>query len=373
MPEQYTLQEAPKPQPIPEPDKKTMSKYFVMAGVGIGFICIFVLGLVLGRGRSNSSSATAAPTPTSPPITSEITPFPSNFQEVPLVNFLPNKQYLDDTYVVVSQDQPHLTLILSVSRIEQQHNFTQYTKTNYFDGTSWDRKSTTAVINTNIIATNPLLRSWTPSNPNSSNTPSSLATLTLPKNDISFTSGNLNNEVSVQSIPGSTKFIYQGKGTLTINDDTHPAYVFYSRTYSFNAAELSYLTKPDQVNSNWLLFWDKEGTFYYIDDHKGLSGFEGISSFALGVVEEGNSILRTPSESTIIDTNNTVLTYNASLDFDPDIAVFLPLVNPLNKSNKKTYSWVTASGEGTAVKAEGRKVSGVGVVEYIRPNDSTTR
>jgi hypothetical protein len=370
MPEQYTLQEAPKPQLPPEPDKKNMNKYFVMAGVGIGFICIFALGLVLGRGgSSNTPNEVANPTPVPSPLTStEITPFPSNFQEIPLVNFLPNKQYLDDTFVVVSQDKPHQTLILSISRIEQQHNFTQYTKTNYFDGSSWDRKSTTAVINTSIIATNPLLRSWTPPILNSSNSPSSLATLTLPKNDISFTSSELNNEVSVQSTPGSTKFIYQGKGTITINDDIHPAYVFYSRTYSFNAVDLSYLTKPDQVISNWLLFWDKEGTFYYIDDHKGLSGTESIPSFALGVIEEGNTILRTPSESTSIGVNNTVSTYNATFDFDRDTAVFLPVVNPLNKSNKKTYSWVTTIGEGTAVKAEGRKVSGLGVAEYIRQN-----
>jgi len=368
MPEQYTLQEPPKPEPSSEPIKKNKNTYFILAGIGIGFICIFALGLVLGRGgTSQTATETITPTPTSPPLTSEITPFPSDFQEVPLVNFLPNKQYLDDTYVVISQEKPYQTLILSVARIEQQRNFTQYTKINYFDGTSWDRKSTTAIIKTSAIVTNPLLRSWTPANLRTSNS-SALASLALPKSDVSFTSPELKNEVSVQSIPGSTKFIYQGKGTFTVNDDTFPAYVFYSRTYSYNAVELDYLTKPDQILSNWLIFWDKEGVFYYIDDHKAPLGSNNISSFAIGVIEQGNSVVRTPSQSTSIDTNNSLKTYHASFDLDRDEAVFLPLINPLNKSNKKTYSWVTSSGEGISVKAEGRKVSGLGVVEYITQN-----
>jgi len=368
MPEEYTLQEPPKVEPASEPIKKNINTYFILAGVGIGFICIFALGLVLGGGgNSKTANETVTPTPTSPPLTSEITPFPSDFQEVPLVSFLPNKQYLDDTYVVISQEKPYQTLILSVARIEQQRNFTQYTKINYFDGISWDRKSTTAIIKTSDIVTNPLLRSWTPATIRTSN-PSSLARLALPKSDVSFTSQELKNEVSVQSKPGSTKFIYQGKGTFTINDDTFPSYVFYSRTYSYNAVELDYLTKPDQILSNWLVFWDKEGTFYYIDDHKAQLGVNNIPSFAIGVKEQGNSIIRTPSESSGVDTNNSIRTYHVNLGLDRDEAVFLPLLNPLNKSNKKTYTWVTSSGEGISVKAEGRKVSGLGVVEYITQN-----
>jgi len=371
MPEKYTLQEPPKPIPVLEPDKKKLSKYFIMGGIGVGFIFIFILGIVLGRGgTSNNTNKTITPTPTVSPINStKITSFPSNTQEMPLIDFLPNKQYLDDTYVVISQEKPHQTLILSVSRIEQQRNFTQYTKTNYFDGTSWDRKSTMASINSSNITTNPLLRTWVPSSNSLQNNLSPLASLTLPKNDISFSSNDLSNEISVQSNPGSTKFIYQGKGTLTINDDTTPAYIFYSRTYSFNASDLSYLTKPDQIISNWLMFWDKEGTFYYLDDHKGPQTSSNIPSFSIGVIADGTSILRTPSESTSIETNNTVKTYNVTYNFARNIAVFLPLVSSLNKSDKKTYSWITSSGEGTAVKAEGRKVSGIGVVEYIRQVD----
>lgn len=368
MPEQYTLQEAPKPAPPPEPAQNKRNTYFIIAGVVIGFICIFALGLVLGRGGSSKTQEVAVtPTPTSPPLTSEITPFPSNFQEIPLVNFLPNKQYLDDTYVVISQEKPYQTLILSVARIEQTRDFTQYTKINYFDGTSWDRKSTTAIIKTSDIVSNPLLRSWTPPVINKSSS-APLAKLSLPKYDVSFNSPDLKNEISVQSNPGSTKFIYQGKGTFTINDDTFPAYVFYSRTYSYNAVELDYLTKPDQILSDWLVFWDKEGTFYYADDHKAPLGTSGIPQFAIGVIQQGNSVIRTPSQSANVDTNNSVKTYHSSFDLDRDEAVFIPITNPLNKSNKKSYSWTTASGEGISVKAEGRKVNGLGVFEYIRQN-----
>ncbi len=368
MPEQYTLQETPKPTPPPEPTKKSLTRYFIIAGITIGFICIFALGLVLGRGGSSKDAEVpVTPTPTSPPLTSEITPFPSNFQEIPLVNFLPNKQYLDDTYVVISQEKPFYTLILSVARIEQTRDFTQYAKINYFDGSNWDRKSTTAIIKTSDIVSNPLLRSWTPPTFNkSSSTP--LAKLSLPKYDVSFSSTELNNEVSVQSNPGSTKFIYQGKGTLTINDDTFPAYVFYSRTYSYNAVELDYLTHPDQILSDWLVFWDKEGTFYYADDHKAPLGTNNVPQFTIGIIQQGNSVIRTPSQSTNVDTNNSVKTYHTSFDLDRDEAVFIPITNPLNKSTKKSYSWVTASGEGISVKAEGRKVNGLGVFEYIRQN-----
>lgn len=371
MPEQYSLQEPPKVEPLNQPEKGNKNRYFIAAGVIIGFACIFALGLVLGRSRPNIAQTAAPPSPTPTPKSARnITPFPSDFQEIPLINFLPNKKYFDDTYAVITKEKPYQTLILSVSRIEQQHNFTQYIKVNYFDGKVWDRKSTTSITNSSNVATNTLLRSWISPLTLSNNSSSILASLTLPQTDISFKSSRLINEISVQSVPESTKFIYQGTGMVTINDEIQPAYIFYSRTYSYNASDLNYLTKPDQTLSNWLLFWDKGGSFYYLDDHIVPSASDEVSQFKIGIALNQNTVLRTTQESVDISSSNSVTTYSATFNFSRDTKIFIPLTNSINKSDKRTYSWITSSGEGTIATPEGKKIDGVGIVEYIRQNKS---
>jgi hypothetical protein len=92
-----------------------------------------------------------------------------------------------------------------------------------------------------------------------------------------------------------------------------------------------------------------------------------LQPFVIGVREDpNNTVLRTSTESTSIDNSTNVQTYTATLNLQRNEEVFLPLTTSINKADKKTYAWITASGEGSVIKAEGRKVAGIGVVDYIR-------
>lgn len=339
----------------------------------MAFIIVFVFGLFLGRtpqNKKNSQIVSISPTAAPTEIVEENTSLtPTPVSEIPLVQFLPNKQYFDDTYVAIQRDAPHAAIVLSTSRVEQQQNFVEYTKVNYFDGQVWNRKTVTTTIPSSDIKTNSLLRSWTNASEIDQNqsSPPPLAEVQLPTGSITFTSTNLQNEISLQSLPGSTKFIYQGLGSITIKGDTTPAYVFYSRTYSFNAVDLAFLAHPENLTSNWFLFWDKENTFYYLDNHNVPGSTSPIQNFQIGVRESsGQVVLRTTGISISSQKENQINNFNVIFSNPINEKVELPEQNTINKADTKAYQWIMELGEGKVIKREGRTVIGVGLVEYIR-------
>lgn len=373
MPEQYILQQKPLPPVQDAVETKKISRPLLIGGISIAFLIVFVLGLLLGRTPQNKKPSQITPiSPTVVPTeivgkNTSLTPTPVS--EIPLVKFLPNKQYFDDTYVAIQQDPPHAAIVLSTSRVEQQQNFIEYTKVNYFDGQAWNRKTVTTTIPSSDIKTNSLLRSWANASEIAQNqsSPPPLAEVQLPTGSITFTSVNLQNEISLQSLPGSTKFIYQGLGTITIKGDTTPAYIFYSRTYSFNAVDLAFLTHPENLTSNWFLFWDKENTFYYFDNHAVPGSTNPIQNFQIGVRESGDQVvLRTAGISPSFQKENQISNYNVIFSNPINERVELPEQNTINKADSKAYQWIMELGEGKVIKREGRIVLGVGLVEYIR-------
>lgn len=373
MPEQYVLQQKPLP-PVPdEVETKKISRPLLIGGIVGAFLIVFVLGLLLGRtpqDKKPSQIVPASPTTFPTEIVEENTSLtPTPVSEIPLVQFLPNKQYFDDTYVAIQRDAPHAAIVLSTSRVEQQQNFVEYTKVNYFDGQAWNRKTVTTTVPSSDIKTNSLLRSWTNASEIDQNqsSPPPLAEVQLPTGSITFTSTNLQNEISLQSLPGSTKFIYQGLGSITIKGDTTPAYVFYSRTYSFNAVDLAFLAHPENLTSNWFLFWDKENTFYYLDNHNVPGSTNPIQNFQIGVRETfDHSIVRTPEVNAGFQKDNQLSYYEATFNTPVNERVLLPEQNVINKADTKAYQWIMELGEGKVIKREGRTVLGVGLVEYIR-------
>jgi len=371
MPEEYTLQ-APPPAPIEEPKKSLPKQLLIGAAAGI-IIVTLILGVLLGSLFSRPKqpvkpATTPTPTPTiSLSDTTSLSPTPVS--EIPLIKFLPNKQYFDDTYVIIEQASPHKALILSVARIEQERGFVEYTKVNYFNGLTWDRKTLTTTLQSSQITTNSLLRQWNEGEMTNINQPKALAAIEMPQNEISFTSDDLTNEISIQSLPGSTKFIYQGKGTITINDDPFPAFVFRSRTYSFNASDLSFLQRPETLTSNWLLFWDGEGAFYYLDTHEVQNPTSPVQILEMGVAEDATrKVVRTTQTQSSLTTDRGFQLYQVSYSAPIGERVNLPIKNTVSKSPSRTYTWNLSIGEGQAVKNEGRTVQGVGIIEYIKPN-----
>lgn len=370
MPEQYVLQEPPH-SPVPEQvPKQKIPKNLLIAGATTLVLIVLFIGIFLGSVLSRPKQAVVeppTPTPTlAMPPDEALTPTPVS--EVPHIKFLPNKQYFDDTYVVTQKGSPHKTLVLGVSRIQQENNFIEYTKVNYFNGLTWDRKTVTTTLQSGQVTTNSLLREWNEPDQQDMGSPKNLSSVELPLTTLEFTSTDLQNEISIQSLPGSTKFIYQGKGTLIVNDDPFEAYVFRSRTYSFNASDLSFLTQPEILTSNWLLFWDTDGTFYYSDSHQVPDKKNPIQNFQIGVKEDNaRKVERTTQITSSIFTDRTTTLYQAFYNDPINERISIPLQYTLNKADKRSYTWTLSVTQGQAVKKEGRSVSGVGVVEYIRP------
>jgi len=370
----YTLQPNPALTPVDEKKEaptdsplNLFPKKFLIGLAIVGVLLVFFSGFFL-RGAVDSPQPlttvpTATPTPT--PLVA-ITPTPTPFSEVigSTIKFLPRKQYFDDTYIAISKSAPYKTAILSISRIEQERNYTQYLKVNYFNGKEWVRKTVTNTLsNSNVIA-NPLLRSWNDATIIEQNATKDIATLSLDSQNVVITSKRLQDEISVQSLPGSTKFIYQGTGTLTINKEAEQAYIFYARTYSFNASDLSFLSTPEILTSEWAIFWDENGTFYYLDALKTPNATSSIQDRQIGIRETLNqTITRTTTASGRATPPEPLFIVNLN---DPiGESLRFPYTNAVNKSDKKSYQWYLGSGEGSLVQSQGKTAKGIGVFEYI--------
>jgi hypothetical protein len=370
--QEYTLAQQPTPPPdenIP-PQRRFSSLALILSCVIVG-ILLFLSGFFLGGIKKSPPQISPTPTPTPAPTLplSENTPTPTIFSEVPSrsIQFLPGKQYFDDTYVVVSKQKPHQIIIISVARIEQQRDYIQYTKLNYFNGSEWVRKTVTSTLQKSSVTTNPLLRYWSEPSMIPTRNEKNLVSLSIENDILSFGSQNLQNEISVQSLPGSTKFIYQGGGYIIINNDRVDAYVLYSKTYSFNAADLEFLTTPNQITLDWIVFWDEDNTFYYVDSHSVPGSTSPIQNSKIGIVETSDrKVTRIYNPTTSQTQRKDVPEYIVHFDDPIEEQLQLPYTSSINKADSKKYLWILSFSEGIAVKREGRKVNGIGLFEFIR-------
>ncbi len=367
--QEYTLAEQPTPSPQNTPSEKRFSRLAIIFACVIGGIVLFFSGFFL-RGTITPKSLPPPPTPTPVPTLpfSENSPTPTIFSEAPSssIQFLPGKQFFEDTYVVVSKQKPHQSIILSIARIEQQRDYIQYTKLNYFNGSEWIRKTVTSKLQKSSVTTNPLVRYWSEPSINQTREEKDLVNITVESDDIRFGSQDLQNEISVQSLPGSTKFIYQGKGYILVEDERQDAYILYSKTYSFNAADLAFLSTPSQMTLDWVVFWDEDNTFYYVDSHSIPGSSSPIQNRRVGIVETNDRKVTRIYNITISQMQKKeILEYTAHFDDPIEEQLQLPYTFAINKSDSKKYSWILSLSEGIVVKREGRKVNGLGLFEFI--------
>lgn len=378
MTEQYTLQSEETPQPSPQEQNKLPLSQKNLPFIAGGALILLLISFFSGFFFRGLFVHTPKPLPTQPiekpsPLPTPKTDAPTNneFSEIPAssIQFLPGKQYFEDTYALVSKKQPYYTLILTVARIEQERNYAQYTKINYFDGSTWQRKAVTTTITNSNITTNALLRDWNPDTTNRNNK-ENMATLLIEDKEVAFTSSNLTDEISVESLPGSTKFIYQGEGTITLNNETIDAYILHTRSYSYNAIDLAFFNLPENLNSNFVSFWDEEGDFYYVDTHTTKNPTSPIQKREIGIKENVRGIVsKTNRVIPTFQQKDGVNEFTIRLDQPIKEQVKLIFYRPLDKAQTNTYTWILSNATGTSVKAEGRTVKGVGIVEYIRPRE----
>lgn len=380
MTQQYTLQSEVPPQlppqePIPNREPFSQKKLPLLAGGAlilllIAFFSGFLLrGLFIPQPQPNPSPSSSNPSPLPTPQLGS--PTPSEFSEIPAssIQFLPGKQYFEDTYALISKDQPYYTVLLTIARIEQERNYAQYTKINYFDGTNWQRKAVTTTITNSNITTNTLLREWNPSL-TTQNREENMATILIENQEVAFTSTDLTNEISVESLPGSTKFIYQGEGSITVDNESHEVYILHTRSYSFNAIDLAFFNSPQNLNSNFVSFWDEEGDFYYVDTHSTKNPTSPVQTREVGIKEDVRGIVsKTERIIPSFQQKNGVNEFTLRLDQPIGEQLQLIFFRPLNKAENNSYTWTLSNATGTSVKAEGRTVKGIGIVEYIRPQE----
>jgi hypothetical protein len=197
-----------------------------------------------------------------------------------------------------------------------------------------------------------------------------MATVTLLNEAVVFTSNILQDVVCIECQQVSTKFAYQGPGTIIINGDKNDAYVYRSRTYSFNASDLAFLTKPETLTSNWMVFWDNEGNFYNLDSRRTQNSNASIQQLNVGVREDSNhNIVKSTQADASIGQVQNVQAYSVNFSDPINERVDLFISNAINKADKKSYLWVVNAGEGNAIRKEGRLVKGVGIAEFIKPNN----
>lgn len=338
----------------------------------LGFVSTFAGGFFLSTFLA-SEQTTAPPLSITPKPTSLITgtPIPTpapdpDGQKMSLMNFDVGKHYFDDTMLLITKTAPFYTFVATTTRTEGADSYTQNTRSSFYNGTDWVRKTDTTKTNSPAILPDALVSSWQIAI-NSSRVlkEQSVGAFTIGQNNIGFSVGNLQNEMTIRSLPGYTKFMSEGNGTLTIDGTAYPAHALYTRIYSSNTKEIQFYNAPIGVTTDWLAFWDANGTFYHIDASDVAKPTDIYMTHQLGVVKHANgAVEKTFSVASTRDTENPPTKYTISLNTPERPSISFTRKTAINKAPDGAYSWFLGTGDGV-VTTNGKQVSGIGVVEYI--------
>lgn len=337
---------------------KNLSKFIIIAVVILGFISTFVSGYylsTLSRTENNVTTATPKPPSDEPQLLQDTT------------KFLPGKHYFDDTIMVITKDKPQLSLVATVTRAEQEKDYAQGTRVSYFDGSNWTRLSDAKTISDSAIVSGKLVKSWsTTIDPSRVLKQTAQGEINVNGSSLSFSTGILQNEIGIRSLPGYTKFLSYGTGTLTVNGTAHNAYILYTRIYSLNAADIQFYNQPFGVTTDYLAFWDTQGNFYHVDSTFVDKPTPTYQTHQLGVLEDTQGTV-TKTFSTSIDrgSENPPVSYTINMGSPIGATLRLSRINGINKAPNGSYTWYMGNVDGTVTKPNGETLSGVGLIEYI--------
>lgn len=269
------------------------------------------------------------------------------------------KEYFNDTYIVVEKNSPFRSILLTIDRTEKLRGFNQRTQILYFDGETWDKMDTSEVTTNNDISRNTLLNELTNSYENSG---SMSAQLTIHKERIAFTSDQLRNEVALKTNGEGGQFIYQGTGTLLANNQLIPAYIFHSREFAFDAAKVAYVTDPENAMKDRTVFWDKEGSFYFSEKIQNGILSESNKEFSVGVKIDSHSLVfRTDSLKSTLSTSKDKKSLKTLFGNDINDLLQLPMQPKVQMGTLSSVDGEITTGLGKIIKREGRGVTGVGL------------
>lgn len=324
-------------------------------------ITIFASGfythkLLLPQPLSESTSTTnISTTPMPTPLVDE---------DIPIV---PGKQFYEDTIILISESQPHVTLIASASRFEQTNGFLQNTRVSYFDGTSWIRKLNSKSLPNQTIGTNDLVQRWGITiDPSKVLKQESQGEISINNVQIDFKTGTLENELGIRSLPGYTKFMSEGAGMFSINGQKHAAKVLYTRIYSSNSNEIFFYSGNVGLQTNWIALWDTEGNFYHVDSTEVKTLVPNYETHSIGLKEDAKgNVSKTFNLSIRIDSQNSPKDYAVSLADPINTTLTFSRINSLNKAPDNSYEWTIGQVEGDVQKVNGSKIAAYGLAEYI--------
>lgn len=342
----------------------TFPKFLLILLLILGFIICFITGFFLNPLLSNQTKTDKTTSNVKPLPTPVIDKTNETAQEI--TKFLPGKAYFDDTVMLVSKKDPAVSLIATATRNQQEKGYVQNTRVSVFDGKSWARKTGQATTDTSTIVSGTIVKNWTTeTDPSRVLKEKSSGEINLNDLQIKFSTNTLQNEISVRSQPGYTKFMSNGEGTLTINNQSYPAYVLYTRIYSLNASEIQFYDQPFGLTTDWVAFWDENGNFYHVDTTSVSKPTDIYKTHKLGVMETNTgSVLKTFAVTTTRDQITPPDKYTFNLQNPVDVTLNLERLNSLNKAPNNSYKWFVGQVKGTAT-LNGQTINGVGIVEYI--------
>ncbi len=347
-------------------------KTLILVIMIVGFITTFLSGYFLSQLLATERIVTTKINPPTEniPYIKDTTPYPTSNNpqiEQDSTKFLPGKHYFDDTIIIVTKDKPQINVVATVTRAEQDKDYAQSTRVSYYDGVNWTRQSASKISKDSTIVSNSLVKSWdTTIDPSRVLKQTAQGEITINNTSLVFSTGVLQNEIVMRSLPGYTKFMSNAAGTLTTNGVVHQAYVLYTRIYSLNAAELQSYDQSLGLTTDYIAFWDTQGNFYHIDITNVDKPTPIYQTHQLGIMEDTNgSVEKTFSVTVNRDSKNPPEQYTAFLNNPIGAALKFNRVNGINKAPNGSFTWYMGNIEGTVQRPNGETLNGIGLVEYI--------
>lgn len=273
-----------------------------------------------------------------------------------------DKQYFDDTIIAMTIDAPHNILVATVARQENQDGANQSARASYFDGEKWTRKSVTKNYQTSAIYTNDIIPRWKIDLDSSRVLKQRVqGSIKIDNNIVDFDTNTITNNIGVRSLPGHTKFMSTGNGSLTINGKQVAANILYTRIYSNDLQEIQFYDTPFGLTTHWLAFWDNQGNFYHIDSTHVDRPTAKYQTHELGVVVDKDGRVNKTFEVKM-QTGSTNPPHTYQIEFGSPINKVLNFTtqSSLNKAPDNSYSWYMSNGVGWVENNDG-----YGLIEYI--------
>jgi hypothetical protein len=297
------------------------------------------------------------------PSNPEISEMPTNYK------FLPGKHYIEDTVILISKEEPHITVVATNVRLELDNGYLQNSRVSYFDGSKWHRKVESHNTKDSYMYSNDLIKKWeTTIEPSRVLIESSTGEIVINEEPLEFSTGLINNEIGVRSLPGYTKFVSKGEGQLAVDNKIMPAHVLYSRVYSLNAKDIQFYDAPLGLTTVWAAFWDEENNLYYVDATEVKNPVPIYQTHKLAVIEgNAGTVTKTFDLNINFDNQADPKIFNISLNNPIQKNLTLNLQNSLNKSTQISQTWFFGQASGEVVDSTtGERKQGIGLVEFIK-------